>query len=268
MKLLYKISRFFLIPFLLFSGDLQASGTVPYPIWGQSTALYNILYLSADTKEYRNSSDYERNRQVSLDGEIKIGNYFSFSGGYGYTDRYATQSTSWAGWERWRTGVKGFYRFGILSIGAGVNVLGPSVSEPWMGERNPDLLLVRPQFGFVLDFGKTKFQAYALYERETDSKFRDPIQDKFYRYMEAGGTLSYETEIGIILLLETTYRAAVEGTIAERSDSFNLHPGVQIPVGENGRMVLGGLLRLYRHEDNTYDRGFRIGYQHLFTFDD
>lgn len=235
---------------------------LPYPVWGQSIGVYNALIISADAQEYRNSKDYQRMRRASLDGELKLGDYFSVSAGYGYKDFYGTQSTPWSGWDRWKVGLKSYYKFGIFSLGAGVSVLGPAASEVWTGERNPDLLLVRPHLGFALDFGKTKFQAFALYERETDSKFKEPVQEKFYRYMEAGGTLSYETELGIILLMETTYRMAVEETISERSDSFNLHPGVQFPVGDNGRLAISGLYGL-RYE-NTYDRGAKIAYQYFF----
>ncbi|TGM85491.1 hypothetical protein [Leptospira licerasiae] len=239
---------------------------IPYPVWGQSVGVYNIFVISAGAKEYRNSKDYDRNRNVSLDGELKLGDHFSVSAGYGYIDQYATRTTPWSGWDRWKAGLKTFFTFGIFSIGGGVNVYGPSASEPWIGERNPDLLLVRPYIGFVLDFGRTKFQAFGLYERETDSKFRDPVQDKYYRYMEAGATLSYETNSNWILLLETTYRMAVEDTIAtSRSDSFNLHPGIQYKIGEGGRIFFSGLYGM--RKDNTYDQGFKMGYQQMFSFE-
>ncbi|TGK62770.1 hypothetical protein EHQ27_15240 [Leptospira wolffii] len=264
MKSLYKKIRIlFILGILTSFYSLGAqSKTLPYPIWGQSLGVYNAVYISGEAKDYRDSSDYGRNRKISLDAEMKLGNYFSVTAGYGYVDQYFTQSTSWSGWDRWKAGMKAYYKFGIFSLGAGVSVFGPSVSEPWTGERNPDFLLARPQLGFGLDFGRLKFQAYALYERERDSQWKEPIQEKHYRYMEAGGTLSYETEIGLILLMETTYRMAVEDTVSARSDSFNLHPGVQIPLGENGRFVLGGLIGM--REKNTYDQGFKIGYQHFF----
>ncbi|MGJ4744760.1 hypothetical protein ACQV5M_00230 [Leptospira sp. SA-E8] len=260
----------FLLLLLFFSplAEIFASdkNVIPYPVWGQSVGVYNIFVISAEAKEYRNSSDYDRNRKVSLDGELKLGDHFSVSAGYGYVDQYATQATPWSGWDRWKAGLKTFFTAGIFSIGGGVNVYGPSASEPWIGERNPDLLLVRPHLGFVLDFGRTKFQAFGLYERETDSKFRDPIQDKYYRYMEAGATLSYETNSNWILLLETTYRMAVEDTIpAPRSDSFNLHPGVQYKIGDGGRVFFSGLYGM--RKDNTYDQGFKLGYQQMFSFE-
>ncbi|TGK01675.1 hypothetical protein EHO59_11215 [Leptospira semungkisensis] len=275
MKSLYTILLSFGLLSIFSTGELLAAPSfvssgknayLPYPVWGQSIGVYNIIVMNADAADYSRSPDYERTRTASLNGELKLGNYFSVSGGYGYVDQYATKATSWSGWDRWKAGLKSFYRFGILSIGAGVSVYGPAVSQPWTGERNPNWLLLRPQVGFALDFGKTKFQAYGLYERETDSHFQDPIQDKFYRYMEAGATLSYETDWRVILLLETTYRAAVEGTISQRSDAFNLHPGVQILVGENSRIAISALFGL--RENNTYDRGIRIGYQYILPLDE
>ncbi|TGL64911.1 hypothetical protein [Leptospira sarikeiensis] len=255
----------FLAPWSMIFADNKDS--LPYPVWGQSLGVYNIFVISADAKEYRNSTDYDRNRTISLIGELKLGDHFSVNAGYGYVDQYATQTTSWSGWDRWRAGLKTFFKFGILSVGGGVHVYGPSVSEPWMGERNPDLFLVRPHLGFALDFGKTKFQAYALYERETDSHFKDPIQDKMYRYMEAGGTISYDLDEKWILLAEVTYRLAVEDTISvARSDSFNLHPGFQYKIGEGGRLFLSGLYGL--RKDNTYDQGFKVGYQQMFGTED
>ncbi|TGJ99057.1 hypothetical protein EHQ53_10575 [Leptospira langatensis] len=260
---------FFLAGEILAAPSFVSSGKnayLPYPVWGQAIGVYNIIVMNADGAEYSKSPDYERTRTATLTGEVKLGNYFSVSGGYGYTDQYATKATSWSGWDRWRAGLKSFYRFGILSLGAGVSVYGPAVSQPWTGERNPNWLLLRPQVGFALDFGKTKFQAYGLYEREADSHLQDPVQEKHYRYMEAGATLSYETDWHLILLLETTYRSAVEGTIAQRSDAFNLHPGVQILLGENSRVSISGLYGL--REGNTYDRGIRVGYQYILPLDE
>ncbi|WP_367897728.1 hypothetical protein AB3N61_12330 [Leptospira sp. WS58.C1] len=262
-----KYRLFLLLAFLSPLTEIFATDktSIPYPVWGQSVGVYNIFVISADAKEYRNSKDYDRNRKISLDGELKLGDHFSISAGYGYVDQYATQATTWSGWDRWRAGLKTFFTLGIFSIGGGVNVYGPSASEPWIGERNPELLLVRPHLGFVLDFGKTKFQAFGLYERETDSKFRDPVQDKYYRYMEAGATLSYETNSNWILVLEATYRMAVENTIpTPRSDSFNLHPGVQYKIGDGGRVFFSGLYGM--RKDNTYDQGFKLGYQQMFLW--
>lgn len=263
-----KYRLFLLLAFLSPLTEIFASDktVIPYPVWGQSVGVYNIFVISADAKEYRNSKDYDRNRKISLDGELKLGDHFSISAGYGYVDQYATQATTWSGWDRWRAGLKTFFTLGIFSIGGGVNVYGPSASEPWIGERNPELLLVRPHLGFVLDFGKTKFQAFGLYERETDSKFRDPVQDKYYRYMEAGATLSYDTSSNWILVLEATYRMAVENTIpTPRSDSFNLHPGVQYKIGDGGgRVFFSGLYGM--RKDNTYDQGFKLGYQQMFLW--
>lgn len=236
-----------------------------HPLRIEPAGIYNKIKVDGTYTDRRTEKTFEKDRNLSLEGELIFLDRFSIKGGGGATKYNSTNSNPIVQNDRIHLGLKyanesgGKLRF---VWGGGVRVFNKQIGEHPRFDVAPDLYLVRPNLSLGLGLGIFEFQADLSMQSETNTKFREVDNRDFRRFYQAGGLVS--VNLGDLrLLLESEYRVPYDKQVDSRSRFWNAYPGISYKIFDKSMITLSGQFPI-NGEVGEQGRGFRFSFFQFF----
>jgi len=256
-------SLFLFFPSLLFAQSSSGS-QFAHPLQVEPTALYSKIRGNFQYWDKRNSDQFERNRNINLEGEYKFNPNFSVISSIGRNEYQLTGSERELRWDRWNAGIKFSKEFqcfgGDCFFGTGIRLFN-SMSERYNSLReNPVFYQVRPNLGFGYKSGIFEIQAELRYQTETTRSAREENLEQFRRYYQLGLAPSIQLTESIRTFLEFEYREPVQKEIDTKTRFFQFYPGITYNKKGFGTIGISALFPVIPVENNAFDRGMKVSY--------
>lgn len=236
-----------------------------HPLRIEPAGIYNKVKVDGTYSDRRTENTFEKDRNLSIEGELIFLDRFSIKGGGGATKYNSTNSNPIVQNDRLNLGLKyanesgGKVRF---VWGGGVRVFNKQIGEHPRFDVAPDLYLVRPNLSLGLGLGIFEFQADLSMQSETNTKFREVDNRDFRRFYQAGGLVS--VNLGDLrLLLESEYRVPYDKQVDSRSRFWNAYPGISYKIFDKSMITLSGQFPI-NGEVGEQGRGFRFSFFQFF----
>lgn len=252
-----------LLPGQVFSENSQFL----HPLRISAGGLYSKIHVNGSIDENSEPSLYERNRNLSLEGEWKVMDYLSIGGGGGRTKYESSGNAPITQTDRWFGAIKFARETGNQSngtlIGAGVKVFDRMIGQSPRYNAAPDLYIVRPNLAFGYRWNGLEILTELAIQSETNTSFREEPRQEFQRHYQAGLSLAYRISDNVNLYLEMEYREPYEKSITPWNRFWNVYPGFAWKPYGNG-MISASFLVPIRMESTSWDHGLKLGYYHFF----
>jgi hypothetical protein len=236
-----------------------------HPLRIEPAGIYNKVRVDGGYTERKASNVFEKDRNLSAEGEFIFLDKFSIKGGGGATKYNSTNTNPTLQNDRWNLGLKyanetgGKLRF---VWGGGVRVFNKQIGENPRYDVAPDLYLVRPNLSLGFGIGILEFQADLSMLSETNTKFREANNKDFRRFYQAGGLVSLNLG-SLRLLLESEYRVPYDKEVDSRSRFWNVYPGISYKIFDKSMISLSGQFPV-NGEVGEQGRGFRFSFFQFF----
>ncbi|MCB1177875.1 MAG: hypothetical protein KDK36_09880 [Leptospiraceae bacterium] len=264
-----KLILFSLLLFSIFNNPLLSEATFEHPLRTQPVAVYSKIRVDAGASENRQLETYERDANVSIEGEFKFLKFFSVKAGGGRTRYETTDAKTTQVWDRPYLGGKfgmimggDAFRFGF---GGGVNVFNKQIGAHPRNEVAPDLYLVRPSLSMGMGIGTFEAILEGTMQTETNTAFKEGPKEEFKRNYEAALSLSLGIFDWMRLFAETRYYLPYDKKIDNLIQGWYVYPGISFNIYEMGRLSASFQFPVSK-QDYLVERGVKISYFHFFEF--
>lgn len=257
------------INFLIFSAFpiLGVDSKFEHPLRIEPASVYSKIRVDGSIAEGRQQNTYQKDKNLSFEGEFKFLEYFSVKGGGGKTWYQATDTQPINQWDRWNLGLKFATetggRDGRLVFGGGVRIFNRQIGEHPRFDIAPDLYLVRPQLSFGFGVGDFEMIFDGSFQTETNSRFREGPKEEFRRHYQGGLSISQKISESIRIFVETEYREPYHKRIDQNTRGWYWYPGISIAPYDGGRITASFQFPVSK-EEHLYDRGLRLSFFHFF----
>jgi hypothetical protein len=261
-----KVKYIFLFIFIFSLFQLSAENSeFGHPLRIEPAGIYNKVKVDGTYTEKKADKIFEKDRNLSVEGELIFLDRFSIKGGGGATKYNSTNANPILQNDRFNLGLKYANESGgkiRLVYGGGIRVYNKQIGEHPRFEVAPDLYLVRPNLSLGVGIGIFEFQADLSMQSETNTKFREMENKDFRRFYQAGGLVS--VNLGDLrLLLESEYRIPYDKQIDSRSRFWNAYPGISYKIFDKSMVTLSGQIPI-NGEAGEQGRGFRFSFFQFF----
>jgi hypothetical protein len=257
----------FLILSLLVSSELFSQSNFSHPLRIEPSSVFTKIRVDGQARENREANFYEREQSLRLEGEYKLGKYFSIMGSLAGRKHDSSGSRTMREMDRYSLGLKFAREHGDeklrFSYGAGVKGFSKFDGTNLKSETSGDLYLVRPNLTFGLGIGKLEIITELSLQSETNSRFREDERQDFRRHYAGGLSVSYGLGEKFRIFLETEYKEPYSKRIDTKVRSWYIYPGLSYKIYEGGFLSFSGQYQI-QIENYNWDTGIRISYFHFF----
>lgn len=243
------------------------SNKFAHPLQVEPVSLFNKVRGNFTYWDKENPTSFERNRNLSVEGEMKLGNQFSFLATTGRNEYKITDSATQIGFDRIGFGVKYAKEFQWLDgdwiFGAGLRVFDRQRTNPISERENPDFYQIRPSVGLAYKSGDIQVQSELRFQSETTLNGRESGLQQFRRYYQ----FSIAPSIGLSemsrLFVELEYREPYNATVDTKTRFFHLSPGFSFTTSL-GVFGISYSIPVIPPADNMINQAIRFSYFYHF----
>ncbi len=244
-----------------------SSEAFAHPLQVEPVSLFNKVRGNFTYWDKNNPTSFERNRNLSLEGEMKLGNQISFVGSVGRNEYKITDSATQIGFDRLGVGVKYAKEFQWLDgdwvFGAALRVFDKQRTTALNDRETPDFFQVRPSIGLAYKSGIFQVQSELRLQSETNQNGRESGLQQFRRYYQVGIAPSVGLSELTRLFVELEYREPYNAKIDTKTRFFHLSPGFSFKTNY-GVFAISYSIPVIPPSDNMVDQALRVSYFYLF----
>lgn len=234
----------------------------------EPASVYSKIHLSGNVAENHSIDIYQKDKNLSLEGELKFLDVFSIKLAGGKTKYQETDQKPISQWDRLNVGLKFAKENGVKNnrvvYGSGIRIFLQESNQNPRTQNSPNLYLVKPHFSFGWGIGDFEIQTEFAFQTETNSKFKESAQEEFRRNYIFGLSVSYGLTDWFRLLFETEYLEPYQKKIDTNIGGWYAYPGFMLSLFENGRLGVSLQFPISK-QDYLYERGLKISYIHYFN---
>ena len=251
---------------LIISPSLIFSQTWDHTSNFDPISLHNKARISYEQTNNAKSKDDTIIRKGLLEGEYKLGNYFSMVSSIGQIKKTRTDSSDIVYRENYNLGLKTAYSWTkgdqLFLIGGGVRYFSHEPTTIKTTANTPELDRIVLNFGMGYQVGNFQSQVSLAFDTETNAKMVEKRNEEFKRYKILNLHLGYKLNDQWKPFLEFIYKEPVQRVQDADSRYFRAYPGIQYSFNEQNKISISAYIPI-RHEA-TVDRGYRIQYFYFF----
>lgn len=230
-------------------------------------SIYSKLHLYGNIAENHSVGIYQKDQNLSFEGELKFLDVFSLNASGGKSKYQETDKQPISQWDRWKLGFKFANESGNknkrLVYGGGVDFFSKEMTQNPRTQNAPNLYLIKPHVSFGFGIEDWEFQAEISFQTETNSKFKEGPSEEFRRNYTFGLSTSYAISNWFRILLETEYLEPYQKKIDTKIRGWYAYPGFLISIYDMGRLGVSFQFSVSK-QDYLYERGVKISYIHYF----
>lgn len=253
--------------FLLQISIIAQESKFEHPLRIEPASVYTKVRVDGSIAENHQLATYQKDKNLSFEGELKFLEYFSVKASGGKTWYQTTNTKPLNQWDRWNLGLKfakeSGSRNGRVVFGGGVRLFNRQVGEHPRADIAPDLYLVRPHLSFGFGFGDFELILEGAFQTETNRRFKEGPKEEFKRHYQGGLSISQRISDSFRLFIETEYREPYDKKVDLNTRGWYWYPGISFTPYEKGRITASFQFPVSK-EDYLYERGMRLSFFHFF----